>query len=53
MKTAVKREKHAELLRKFGKPSVKQPKEFEEFIGIWKDRNVSLEEIRKKAWSRK
>ena len=52
MRTAVKKEKHVELLRKFGKPAVK-PKEFEEFTGIWKDLNISLEEIRKKAWSRK
>lgn len=53
MKTTIKKEKHAELVRKFGKRRVKQPKELEEFTGIWKDRNVTLDEIRKKAWSRK
>ncbi len=26
---------------------------FSELCGIWKDRNISIEEIREKAWSRK
>jgi hypothetical protein len=53
MKTKIKNEKKTELLRKYGKPEIKQPKVFEEFTGIWKDRPVSLEQIRKKAWNRK
>jgi hypothetical protein len=53
MKTKVKNGKQAELLRKYGKPEIKQPEAFEEFTGIWKDRPVSLEQIRKKAWNRK
>ncbi|MCI1751729.1 MAG: hypothetical protein LKM36_02360 [Flavobacteriales bacterium] len=32
--------------------SVKEPEPFAKLDGIWKDRDISLEKIREKAWRR-
>ncbi len=34
------------------KPAKKQLKNVEELFGLWKDREISIDNIRKKAWDR-
>jgi hypothetical protein len=45
--------KHAEFLKKYGKPDATAKAKIAKGLGIFKDNPLNFEEIRKKAWSRK
>jgi hypothetical protein len=48
-----RKEKHAELIKKYGKHKPLTKKEAEKITGIFIDNPLNFEEIRQKAWSRK
>jgi len=40
----------SELIQELVQTSIKKKPSFEKMLGIWKNKNINIEEIRKKAW---
>ena len=40
----------SELIQELVPTSIKKKSAFDKMVGIWKDKNIDIEEIRKKAW---